>query len=91
MTKRLPKIPEINCYPNPFNRSLKIIINDSRSFMLSIYDIKGKNIWTYKSNKKKIENKTIIWIPDENVQTGIYIIKYNNFKSMTTKKVIFIK
>ena len=88
---RLPEIPEINCYPNPFNRNLKIIINDSRSFMLSIYDIKGKKIWTYKNNKEKIGNKTIIWIPDENIRTGIYIIKYYNSQSMTTKKVLFIK
>jgi len=90
LTKNLPYKPNINCYPNPFNRSLNISVVTDYPFEIHIYNANGKLIWSYKNEKYK-DKKTITWTPTKNTPSGIYFVEYISRGFSTRKKVLLIK
>ena len=80
----------MECYPNPFNKIIKISINVSNTFgaRIHIYDIKGNLIWTGEINPK---NKEFYWVPPNSLESGIYIVEFSKGKISAKQKVVFIK
>jgi len=80
----------VKCYPNPFNKSIKITINSDSEFKIYIYTISGAKVWSYTSNAKN-QNRTITWKPMQNITSGIYMLRYIDEEVEIIKKIIFIK
>jgi len=88
----LPSKSKIAVYPNPFNSIVKIETK-SHNLPLRIYDIKGNIIETLSSIDYIVSEKdrtTIEWIPDENLNSGVYLIRDNSIDRIT-KRIIYLK
>lgn len=68
----------INCYPNPFSKTIQI--RDDRQFSLSVHNITGRKIL----ERNKIRQASI----GKNWPSGIYILKIKQGTKMITKKII---
>jgi hypothetical protein len=83
---RKPENYVLKIYPNPFNNTCKIEIKDDVSVdsYIEILDISGRTITHQNTNK-------IIWRPDDNLEAGIYLVKYHNVSSTFMSKIIYLK
>ncbi|MFP4458426.1 MAG: T9SS type A sorting domain-containing protein [Candidatus Zixiibacteriota bacterium] len=61
---------KVKAYPNPFNGSLEIELQDEG--LVQIYDIEGKTI------VQKCCKNTYKWQPDEDIQSGMYLLQLDN-------------
>jgi hypothetical protein len=69
--REIPKTSAIQIAPNPFNSSVKIIIQNTEDRIIEIFDITGKCVdKIYLS----VETGGVLWKPAENLPTGIYFI-----------------
>jgi len=81
----------IVAYPNPFNKSVKIVVNLPKyNYRLEIIDISGRVVWSYDLNEKT-SNEIIEWQPSEYINSGIYIMKLTNNKFTYYEKLLFVK
>ncbi len=66
----------INVYPNPFNHSLEVLVNNSneqnKSITINIYNVLGENVYS----QKALGSKTIINTTD--LGNGTYFVRVND-------------
>lgn len=85
-----PVLLSVSAYPNPFksNLNIKFTGNDKAPSDISIYNIKGQLIRSWKDNK----STEISWdgkdIHNQPVSNGVYLIKTKQGNSNTTTKVL---
>jgi hypothetical protein len=84
-----PSVKLINAYPNPFSNNISIsLVNNKTPIDISIYNIKGQLIRSWKS----VRANELTWDGKDNankpVSKGIYLIKANQGKQTSTLKVI---
>ncbi len=80
----------VSVCPNPFNSVCEISVPDG--FDVEIFDINGKSV--YRMNAKICSDLT--WMPDENVGSGIYLVraisKKQDIPRMTiSKHILYLK
>jgi hypothetical protein len=92
----LPKVANIECYPNPFTSSMTFKINSRfkiEDLRLKIYDVNGKMVQDFTS---KINNQPssilnqITWNP-EHLPCGIYLVRARIKGRVLKKKISLIK
>ena len=94
----LPKSAKLHApYPNPFNGKLSIPF-DVNIFQLpniSIYNIKGKRVFTKNLSRNDISRGKIYWNVNDNEtqnpSSGIYIVKLHSKTNSESSKIMFIK
>jgi hypothetical protein len=99
-TNSLPKdIGILKAYPNPFNSSTEIIINNQSNKkpkqIISIYDILGRPVKEFEIDTEKGGISKIIWdatnISGEKVSSGIYFAKVSASTQKDVLKLIYLK
>ena len=89
--------PKSNSYPNPFNGKLSIPFDVTISQLpnISIYNIKGKRVFTKNLSRNDISRGKIYWnLNDNQIQnpsSGIYIVKLHSKANSESSKIMFIK
>ncbi len=95
----------ITAFPNPFNSSCKIFAPAEAK--IEIYDLRG-NVISEQSRPVGIATgqdatgqgetapcsaqRTFIWHPDENISTGVYLIKATTTDGLSTiKRIVYLK
>ncbi len=75
-------------YPNPIfgNANLNLWVSDEDDFLIEIWDINGKLVWSKYDEKPK--EPSIYEIPTDNWSYGIYILKYKNSTSEFFQKIV---
>jgi len=104
--KSLPSAPAISVHPNPFNDACVIRVSgigNRESANIAIYDIRGMRICAYdvgarhsgaqmQSGEAQSGNASpILWRPDKNIASGIYIIRATFGGRKETKKLLYIR
>jgi len=88
---------ELNAYPNPFNKNLKIeyTVPEQIFVKIEIYDILGRKIMDIVNGKRNAGKYTHIWngknYYGKEIESGIYFIILNTNKNKIYRKVLFIK
>jgi len=83
----LPASPKITVCPNPFNKACRITYPYDEKWKVKIYNTKGRLV--YESGE--ISGKSFVWQPQDNVQSGLYIVVAGNEKRKLAGKVFFVK
>jgi hypothetical protein len=85
----LPSTVSIDAYPNPFNMSVKIVVESPVRDVLSIYDILGREIYSFEIDAG-INN--ITWnsldYDNDQVNAGIYFAKLRRSSGDVTKLLL---
>ena len=94
----LPKSAKLySPYPNPFNGKLSIPFDANISQLpnISIYNIKGKRVFTKNLSRNDISRGKIYWNVNDNEtqnpSSGIYIVKLHSKTNSESSKIMFIK
>lgn len=94
----LPEYAKLHSpYPNPFNGKLSIPfdVNISQLPNISIYNIKGKRVFTKNLSRNDISRGKIYWNVNDNEtqnsSSGIYIVKLHSKTNSESSKIMFIK
>ncbi len=101
--EKLPVSLDINVYPNPFNSAVTINFDfgsESRSVeqigngtsvesakplcIIEIFDVMGRRIYSKNSTKS-----SIVWIPGEDVASGIYLARIRVGEAVVTQKIVY--
>ena len=79
-----------NIYPNPFNSTISIEINNNLidPYNIKIFDLSGKLIETL--DYKNFYNYKINWNASK-LNSGIYLVNFNSQNKSLTKKITLIK
>ncbi|MCF7886452.1 MAG: T9SS type A sorting domain-containing protein, partial [Candidatus Marinimicrobia bacterium] len=83
--------------PNPFNptTNIRFALPEAAKVNISVYNILGEKVWTYKSNKFEAGYHSIAWHSIDNsghrVSSGIYIIRIRSENQQATQKVMLMK
>lgn len=80
---------DLNIFPNPFHQStaIELVFKEKRKIALSIYNQLGEKVESiFKGNKEK-GTYQLTW-NSENLSSGIYFIKLETEKGITTQKII---
>ncbi len=96
----IPNNVSLSIFPNPFNSSCVITVPAGAG--IEIFDINGKCVGAGFAPAQQqgdrpssgIFNKSrpYIWTPDENISSGVYLIKATTKNGLTkTKRVIYLK
>ena len=87
----------LECYPNPFNGSLKIQyeIAEASFVNIKVFSINGRLVNDFDMGKLFAGKHSLIWDglskDGRSLPTGIYIISLNTTNSIINKKVLFLK
>lgn len=75
---------QLNVTPNPFSDYITINSNEVENGLLSIFDIEGRKIIevNISQNKQKIDTNSL--------ESGVYIVKFQNEKTILSAKIIKI-
>ncbi len=90
-------IPELICYPNPFNPTTTISwsMPDKGIAEISVYNIKGQKVKTLTNQAYAKGKHQLIWNGkneyQQSVSSGIYFIRLEHNGKNQTKKVILMK
>ncbi len=76
-----PSIEQVRVYPNPVKNQLYIILNNSVTTTIEIYDVLGKKVLTQTIQQSES-------ITTDSLKTGIYILKITQADKSVTKKLI---
>ncbi|RKZ25737.1 hypothetical protein DRQ26_05435, partial [bacterium] len=107
----LPSNLKISVSPNPFNSSVAIFVetqNLASPIGIAIYDLRGNLIATPyptgagfvpldkgDSEIAKQSSRGFIWTPDENIPSGIYLVRatipQQNKSVVCTKRIVYLK
>jgi hypothetical protein len=96
---KLVKLPEsiaISTYPNPFNASCRISVNDLPSGFrnnakLEIYDISGRKVFERNLQKNSLEGKSFVWQPKSESPSGLYFIRLSDGKYIAETKTLLLR
>jgi len=86
----LPGDFSLEAYPNPFNASVRIVI-DSRSesaerlSTLEIFDVNGRSV------AELTANGACRWMPNESLGSGVYLVRATMGGESVTKHIILLK
>ncbi len=74
--------------PNPNNGTFNIKLNGKleNDIAISIYDVRGRNIYSKKHKNESNTFNTIINL--KNVQSGLYLLKVSNGNKLANKKIL---
>ncbi|MBL8027758.1 MAG: cellulase family glycosylhydrolase [Fibrobacteres bacterium] len=80
---------DLNCFPNPFNPSVTIIVNKNLSlpFKMEIYDVSGKKVVDL---TKQLKNGKIVWHAGA-FPSGCYCVKITGKYFNKSVKVMLLK
>jgi hypothetical protein len=84
-------------YPNPFNPETNILIElpETGDYMLTIYDITGRTVWTTRWRQKKPGLRNILWsgrsIQGKELPSGVYLYQLSGSDKTVTKKMVMMK
>ncbi|MCD6594222.1 T9SS type A sorting domain-containing protein [bacterium] len=96
-------VPEkliLNAYPNPFNSSCKITIEQGVTTpcspaMVEVYDIRGNIVGATRrvaQQKGDASHRPYIWTPDQSISSGIYFVRATMGDGRTiTKRIAYIR
>jgi hypothetical protein len=97
----LPGELRLSAYPNPFNSSVRIEIENGglRDGSVEIFDITGKKIdglilgeFCADDNKSGGSNRhSVSWRPDETLSSGIYLVKVKSSENSEIIKITYLK
>ncbi|MCD6098822.1 T9SS type A sorting domain-containing protein [bacterium] len=81
----------ISACPNPFNSSLRIEALAGAD--IEIYDINGRLVENIPAKDESVrpDPTMVIWAPDKDIPSGVYLIKASVEKGTVVKKVIYLK
>ena len=86
----------LKIFPNPFNSSCRMIVSAGAD--VKIYDLNGKIVW-WKIQEKDEKSgavaydglQSIVWSPEENIQSGIFIVKVSAGERSCTDKIVYLR
>jgi len=84
-----PKEISLNVYPNPFNSSCAIAIDGvgawrAMPLQIEIFDLRGNLIET-------LDKTPCMWQPDEEIGSGIYLVRASAGEKTVSKKIVFLR
>lgn len=85
--EKSPEIPDeikITCYPNPFNGACRVDAPGANE--IEIYNVCGKLITV-----SDCQNGEAIWLPDEGVPAGVYLVKTKSNYTRVITKLTYLK
>ena len=80
-----PESLSISLFPNPFNSAVRI--DAACGSTIEIYNLTGEKVAVIQANG----NGQCLWQPDENVSSGVYLVKATIGKTEATGKAIYLK
>jgi flagellar hook assembly protein FlgD len=93
----LPDEISIAVYPNPFNSSANITLNDSKGgdVEIEIYDIRGRLIRNLTAFNIQGGDKKAVWDATDNsgrrVSSGIYFARVETPQTVKVKKLLYLR
>lgn len=96
----VPELPFsiVNCYPNPFSKTTKIVVNieDSKDvYELAVYDLRGRKLKILHNGALPKGERTFTWMADDvlfcNLPSGVYFYKLSNGTTSQTRKMVLVK
>jgi len=88
-----PEEISLNVYPNPFNSSCQITVDvgafRETPLQIEIFDLRGNLVGAL--NLTPLQNNTAIWQPDEEIGSGIYLVRAKVGEKTTMKKIVFLR
>lgn len=84
-------------YPNPFNPATKItyLLKEKSSVKITIYDLKGKEVFYYTADSKPAGNYEFEWYGTDmqtwGVSSGVYFYKLETEKYSESKKMVLVR
>jgi hypothetical protein len=99
--KTIPEQFVINVSPNPFNSTCKITVDFGRGLInqtptVEIFDLGGKCICSLRQAQGtasgNLSNRPLIWSPDENVTSGVYLVRVTTSDGQrAVKRVVLMR
>ncbi|MCC6865997.1 MAG: T9SS type A sorting domain-containing protein, partial [Ignavibacteria bacterium] len=89
----LPKVFNLDFYPNPFNINalIKYKISKTSHIKLSLYDLQGKEVKVLVNEYKNTGNYDLIFNA-ENLSSGVYyLVMFSSERIILTRKIVLIK
>ena len=88
-----PQEISMNVYPNPFNSSCQITVDvgafRETPLQIEIFDLRGNLVGAL--NLTPLQNGAAIWQPDEEIGSGIYLVRATVGEKTTTKRIVLIR
>ncbi len=83
---RKPQNISLNVYPNPFNSGVRFQVSGVREqeIEIEIYDLRGNLIETF-------DKTPCVWQPDDEIGSGIYLVRARTEEKTTTKRIVLIR
>jgi len=87
------RIGNVSIYPNPFNSSAIININNSKGGEICIYNAAGQEIRKFEISKRRQQENNLdaTDMTGNKVSSGIYLVKYLSLGHSVTRKLIYTK
>ena len=92
-----PETFNLECYPNPFNSSVNLLININRTeeVTISIYNILGERVTQFYNGNLKLGKNKFTWdgknSSNNNLPSGIYFVVVKTFDNLKSIKLILLK
>jgi len=77
----------LTAFPNPFNSSC--VIAAPAGAEIEIYDLLGNRLWSKTIPRSAPAN--LVWKPEENIASGVYIVRATARNRSATKQVVYLK
>lgn len=82
----------LHCYPNPFNPLIHIQFSSlaKEQFQARIHDLSGRLVW--QKELSGLQGYTnIVWEPDENVESGVYLLSVYSESGLEQQKILYLR
>ncbi|MCD6595353.1 T9SS type A sorting domain-containing protein, partial [bacterium] len=102
--RNLPNKMDISVYPNPFNSSCRITIDNVGAYgirplktTVAIYNLRGNAVYTRNVGAKNFSPlpngiRTFIWTPDKSIPSGVYLVMAKTADGQKiAKRIVYIK
>ena len=101
-----PEEISLNAYPNPFNSAVTISVGASHAspVTIEIFDINGRMVARFGRLTDRNVNpvaepveaaemtlREITWQPDENIGSGVYLVRVQFGEGEITKRIVYLK
>ena len=92
-TKSKPAEYSLNAYPNPFNASVKIEFTCANKYLVEIFDIQGRKLFSESGETNG--KKQLIWkasdFSGQSLASGVYYLKITTGQKELNEKLMLIK
>ncbi len=91
-SQSLPKGLDLSISPNPFNSRMEIAFNleESGDVEIGIFSVTGNEIAGYKRSMKE-GRQAIVFEADDEIGSGIYIVRVKTERAVDTERAVFVK